>query len=73
MILPGTVEFEGVIGTTFDGNITVLPSSAFLLKWEKEPVWTSTIQYEINSGAIASNGKAYKALGDYPLDTGLIS
>jgi hypothetical protein len=62
MILPGEINFEGVIGTTFDGDITVLPSSAFLLKWEKEPLWKSTFSYEENAGVIASNGKAYKSL-----------
>lgn len=61
-ILPGEIEFEGVIGTTFDGNVTVLPSSAFLLKWEKEPIWKNNINYEANSGVLGSNGKAYKSL-----------
>lgn len=61
-ILPGEIEFEGVIGTTFDGNITILPSSAFVLKWEKEPLWKANINYEINAGVLGSNGKAYKSL-----------
>lgn len=62
MILPGTTEFEGVIGTTFDGSITVYPSSDSELKWQSNPVWNSTFDYEIGSGVIGSNGKAYKSL-----------
>lgn len=62
MILPGSIEFEGVIGTTFDGEITVYPSSDSELKWENNPLWNSSINYIINSGAIGNNGKAYKSL-----------
>jgi|ERR1039457_2406072 hypothetical protein len=61
-ILPGEINFEGISGTTFDGNITVLPSAAFSLKWENDPVWISTANYVANSGVLASNGKAYKSL-----------
>lgn len=62
MILPGTIQFEGVIGTTFDGSITVYPSSDSELKWQSNPVWNSIFDYEIGSGVIGSNGKAYKSL-----------
>lgn len=62
MILPGTTAFEGVIGTTFDGQVAVYPSADSLLKWETEPIWKSTVSYETNAGVIGSNGKAYKSL-----------
>lgn len=62
MILPGTTAFEGVIGTTFDGEVTVYPATDSLLKWEVEPVWKYNINYEIGAGVIGSNGKAYKSL-----------
>lgn len=62
MILPGSAEFEGVIGTTFDGEITVYPSADSELKWQTNPVWSSTFSYEAGSGSIGSNGKAYKSL-----------
>lgn len=62
MILPGSTAFEGVIGTTFDGEVTIYPASDSLLKWESEPVWKYNINYEIGAGVIGSNGKAYKSL-----------
>lgn len=62
MILPGLVEFEGVVGTTFDGEFVIYPSEDSMLKWESNPLWNSEKEFQVNSGVIARNGKGYKSI-----------
>src|ERR1035437_3342893 len=61
MILPGTTNFIGVIGTTFDALLTVYTLETNLV-WSEPVTWNESVTYPIKSAVVAANGSAYKSI-----------
>jgi len=64
MILPGTQDFEGRIGTTWDQIMTIYPSTYNYVTWvtKKDPAWNSTLDYIAKNGVLGEDGEGYVCL-----------